>query len=263
MILVLAGTKDGREIAAELERSGFSVLVSVQSGYGRSLAQETGLTVSAKSLDADGFSSLISDQAIRIIVDASHPYAVNVSKNALCAAERSGVRYVRYERPALPLPAYDKLYLAGDAAEAAQLSAELGRVIFLTTGSRSLAVFKRHPLLAQHRLVARVLPDPAVLAECLALGFLPRDIVAVQGPFSQALNMALFKEFGSEVVITKNSGLVGGSDEKFKAAVELGLNLVVIDRPVLDYKNVVNSGEAVINFVREVENGFYHSAAKN
>jgi precorrin-6A/cobalt-precorrin-6A reductase len=251
MIFVLAGTKDGREIAAEIASLGYPVVVSVVSDYGRNLVQEDTLTVSAGPLDAAGLSDLIRQRRIRVVIDASHPYAAGVSRNALTACQACGINYLRYERPAVPLPSYDRLHVVADTAAAAKVAASLGKVLFLTTGSRMLKVFKNEPLLSNHRLIARVLPEPGVLAECLALGFTPRDIVALQGPFSHELNMALFKEYGSEVVVTKNSGKVGGSDSKFSAALALGLELVVIDRPAVDYENIVHTNDDIIKFVKE------------
>jgi precorrin-6A/cobalt-precorrin-6A reductase len=84
------------------------------------------------------------------------------------------------------------------------------------------------------------------------MGFKPRDIVALQGPFSHELNVALFTAYAAEVVVTKNSGAIGGSDTKFTAAVALSLPLVIIDRPAVQYSAVVASIPAVINFVKEV-----------
>ncbi|EAX47823.1 precorrin-6x reductase [Thermosinus carboxydivorans Nor1] len=251
MILVLAGTQDGRELAALLERAGFSVLVSVVSGYGRDLAQQTGLFVHTGPLDRDGLYNLIRTRAIKLVVDASHPYAAGASENAIAACQRAGVPYLRYERPGTPLPRYERLYVADNAAAAARMAAQLGRTIFLTVGSRALALFKQEPLLRSHRLVARVLPDPTVMAECLQLGFSPRDIIAMQGPFSHELNVAMFRDCGAEVVVTKNSGAIGGTDTKFSAAMELGLSLVVIDRPRIDYGRKASSPAEVLDYLRE------------
>jgi precorrin-6A/cobalt-precorrin-6A reductase len=251
MILVIAGTKDGRELALRIAENGYRVLVSVVSRYGGELVRQENLAVHTGALDAEGLADLIRQHGIKAVVDASHPYAANVSRNTLTACEQCGIKYLRYERPAVPLPVYDRLYVAADAAEAARLAANLGKVVFLTTGSRTLGVFKQAPALAGHRLIARVLPDLEVLQECLSLGFSPADIVAVQGPFSHALNVALFSEFGAEVVVTKNSGEVGGSDSKFSAAMELGLPIVVIDRPTVSYQYVVSDSEAVIAFIKE------------
>jgi len=251
VILVLAGTQDGREVAANLAGRGWPVAAAVVSGYGRDLFGGS-LPVHTGPLDAAGLAALIARQGVRAVVDASHPYAAAASANAQAACAAAGVPYLRYERPAAPLPAYGKLHRASDAAAAARVAAGLGRVIFLTTGSRTLAVFKNEPLLAGRRLIARVLPEPGVVAVCRRLGFSPRDIVAMQGPFSRELNIALFREHAAEAVVTKNSGHIGGADSKFAAAAELGLPLVVIDRPAIAYSRVAKDFEAVAGFVREV-----------
>lgn len=252
MILLLAGTKDGRELAAELTSKGYPVLATVISSYGRELAEANGISVDDGILDEAGLEKVIAEKGIKLVVDVTHPYAAVVSRNAMAACEQLGVRYLRYERPTVPLPSYDRLHVVKDATEAALCAARLGKVIFLTTGSRTLPVFKAEPELATARLIARVLPEPKVIAECIELGFTPGDIVAIQGPFSHDLNVALFKEYGAEVVITKNSGLIGGSDSKFSAAVTLGLHLVVIDRPQIDYRNIVSSFSEVFKIVGEV-----------
>lgn len=246
MILVLAGTQDGRELAACLATSGYQVMVSVISDYGRSLAELPGICVHTGQLTLAGMQEFIVAQRIKAVVDASHPYAANVSANAMAACETSGIDYIRYERSEVSVPDYVQLHMAKDAAEAARIAAGLGKVIFLTTGSRTLKIFKTEPLLATCRLIARVLPQPDVITECMELGFNPGDIVAIQGPFSHALNVALFKEYGTEVVITKNSGTIGGADTKMSAAMELGLPLIVIGRPAIAYKNLCRTNAEVM-----------------
>ncbi|QDR80360.1 precorrin-6A reductase [Sporomusa termitida] len=253
MILVLAGTLDGRELAAKLTAMGYPVVVSVISDYGRNLAEAPGLSVLVGQLALEDMKQLIGARAIKVLVDASHPYAVNGSINAMAACEATGIQYIRYERAEVSVPAdYSRLYTAGNAGEAAIIAAGLGRVIFLTTGSRTLGLFKNEPLLASCRLIARVLPQPEVIAECIELGFNPGDIVAMQGPFSHCFNVAMFKEYATEVIITKNSGSIGGADTKISAAVELNLPVIVIGRPAVAYKNLCLTRQEVINMVLEV-----------
>lgn len=254
MILVLAGTQDGRQLAARLAES-HEVMVSVVSQYGRQLAGESHVQAQEGMLDTPGMMELFRSRQVKILVDASHPYAANVSRNAMEACENGGVAYLRYERPQAALPVYDKLYRAESYEMAAEQAMALGKVIFLTTGSRHLKIFKAAADSTIHRLIARVLPEPGVLTECLTLGFQPRDIVAMQGPFSHELNKTLFQEFGTEVVVSKNSGQVGGSDTKFSAAMELGLPLVIIDRPSLRYKMVVTSFAEVLDYVNKHPTG--------
>lgn len=252
MILVLAGTQDGRELAARLANSGYPLILSVVSEYGKQIACQERMRVIAGGLDRRAMERLIRDEAVKLIIDASHPYAAAVSQNAMQAAAQTKILYLRYERPEVALPDYEKLWLADNPAEAARKAASLGRIIFLTTGSRTLAVYKQEAALQECRLIARVLPDSEVIAECVRLGFAPRDIVAMQGPFSVELNKELFRSFGTEVVISKNSGEIGGTDTKLAAAIELGIHLVMIGRPPVSYTRKVDSQAAVLRYLEEV-----------
>lgn len=252
MILVLAGTKDGRQMAASLAQSGYIVIVSVVSQYGRALAEQGNLVVYSDPLNKNGMIDLIKLKNVKMVIDASHPYAVNVSKNAMEACISANVVYLRYERPATILPRYDKLCVVSGYQEAASKASDFGQTIFLTTGSRALETFKREHKLRDHRIVARIIPDPEAIIKCFNLGFSIRDIIALQGPFSHQLNVAMFKEYNADVVIMKNSGQIGGSDTKISAAIELGLPLIVIDRPKVNYHNFVNNYTEVLLKVREV-----------
>lgn len=252
MILVVAGTQDGRALAAALAAAGAPVIVSVTSAYGRQLAANRLYQVREGILDAAGFRELFSERRIRGVIDASHPYAANVSATLLAVCREAAVPYLRYERPQAPLPAYEKLRLAETAEAAAALAASLGKVIMLTTGSHTLACYKTAADQAGARLIARILPEPGVLAQVLALGILPRDIVAMQGPFSVETNVALIGQFGADVLVTKNSGSVGGADAKFQAAMQKNIWLVVIDKPALAYGSAVHDRAAAITWAKEV-----------
>lgn len=231
MIWVLAGTQDGREIASALaSKRKETVLVTVVSEYGKKLAELPNVKVLVGSLDGAAMRDVIKQYHITFLVDASHPYALQVTDTARQACMELATTYVRYERPPVPLPDYDKLVVVSSAEAAAEAASALGQVVFLTTGSRTLAVFAQSPALKNHRLIARVLPDAAVIGECQALGFTPKDIVALQGPFSEELNCALFQQYEADVIIMKNSGVIGGSDSKLAAAMKLQLAVVVIER---------------------------------
>lgn len=252
MILVLAGTKDGRNLAVEIADQGYPVIVSVISQYASELARAENLDVNAVTLDVFSMIELIKTRQISIVIDASHPYAVNVSRNAMQACRDTNIKYLRYERAAVDLPQYVNMYRVCSYHDAAIKAAELGKTIFLTTGSRMLEVFKSAEQLSDHRLIVRVLPDYEVLAKCSELGFAPRDIVALQGPFSHDFNQAMFLEYGADVIITKNSGNVGGTDTKISAAMTLGLSIVVIDRPSINYDKVVFTFNDILTNIQEV-----------
>ena len=249
MILVLAGTLDGREIAAGLTDAGYEVMASVVSDYGRILAEQSGVKAQAAAMTDRELAQFIRDEGITLLVDATHPYAVNVSRNAAGAAKEAQIPCIRYERPSSDLPKYAKLLVAKDMKEAAELAVKAGKTIFLTTGSHTLALF-RAAATADCRLIARVLPQPDVITACLEAGFLPGDIVAVQGPFSQELNRAFFQEYKADVMVTKNSGAVGGTDSKIAAAMELNMTVVVVQRPPASGTETMSSVPDLLEYLK-------------
>ena len=246
-IFVIAGTEDGRELAGFLLSKGFDVTASVVSSYGRQLLEYYhGLKINDRKLDAEELAAYLLEHGIEAVIDASHPYAENVSANAMKACRENELPCIRYERLEHELT-YDKIYHANNYEAAADLSGKLGHNIFLTTGSRSLKIFVER--LPNANLIARVLPTSTVLSECERLGLTPKNIVAMLGPFTKEMNTAMFRQFRADVIVTKNSGTVGGIDEKIDAAAQLGLPVVVIDRPKIFYDNLAHTFDDVLKFL--------------
>ena len=250
MILVLAGTQDGREIAAGLREAGYEVIASVVSEYGRELVAQSGVPVQAAAMNEQELQQFVIQHGIRLMIDATHPYAVNVSRNARQVAANLHIPCLRYERPDSALPIYAKLVLAPDMQRAAEMAVGLGKTVFLTTGSHSLPLFRAAAAGRDCRLIARVLPQPEVIADCIANGFSPADIIAAQGPFSQELNRELFRAYGADVMVTKNSGAIGGTDAKIAAAIELGLIIVVVQRPAALQQQVFETLPALLEYLK-------------
>lgn len=250
MILVLAGTQDGRELTKALLDNKYQVMASVTSDYGKKLLEYDNLTINDHPLDLLELEKTIQDNDINLIVDASHPYAVNISKNAMQICENLNIKYIRYERSTIDLPDYDKIFFAENYQEAASLASKFGKNIFLTTGSRMLHVFINEAVLKNHTIIARVLPDAKVIEECTKLGFTPKTLIAMQGPFSHELNIELYKKYDANIIITKNSGSIGGTDTKITAAMALDLPIIVIDRPKLEYKFLTTSFDEVLSLVK-------------
>ena len=197
MILVLGGTSEARTLAAELRAAGHDVLLSAATEYGARLAAPSGVDVRSGALDEEELAQLVEDAVA--VVDATHPFAELISDGAARACVRAGRPYLRVRRPSGELSA--AVVRAADAAEAARLAVELAlvsasgadderrpRVIFLTVGSKTVATYARAAHGAGVRLVARVLPTQEALAACAGAGLEPRDIVAMQGPASAALD---------------------------------------------------------------------------
>lgn len=250
-IFLVAGTEDGRKLASLLLERGFDVTASVVSDYGRKLLENcAGLKINDRPLDGDELEKILHTENFSCIVDASHPYAKNISANAIQAAQATKIPYVRYERTQIA-PTDEKIFHVNSYESAALKASELGKNIFLTTGSRSLKIFV--DLLRDCNLTVRVLPTAEVLTHCENLGLSPKQIIAMQGAFSAALNVELFRHAQAEVIVTKDSGQIGGTDTKLQAARILNLPVVMIDRPKIFYPNLATTFDDVLKFLEELQ----------
>lgn len=266
MIWIISGTQDGREIGAKLADREIKkdsaqrqqILMTVVSQYGKVLASHEGIDVEVGRFKREDMVRIVKEKNISLILDASHPYAAIVSETARSACKEAGIDYVRFERPEIPLPGYDKLYHAKDEFEAANLAGQLGERILLTTGSKTLATFIKAKALQGKEIWARVLPVSGVIKMCEDLGLKAKYVLAIQGPFSYEMNLAMINDYKADVLVTKNSGLVGGSDTKLKAAINAGIAVIVIDKPVTDLSGfpVFSTQQDILSYMEE-HYGFY------
>lgn len=253
MILLLGGTSDSRELATFLTAAGLQVLVTTVSKYGGLLAEESGLErVLTGALSGDKLAEVLEQNKIRVIVDATHPYAGQISGLAMEVAAKADIRYCRFQRLATLEEGEEasNLHLVENVGQAAQMASQLGDNIFLAIGSKGLADFIGKLPDRKVTVTARVLPDPAVMQECLELGLNPRNIIAMQGPFSHELNVAMFTACGAKVLVTKDSGRAGGTAAKFTAAEQMDMQVVVIARPKITYQNQFSDFDEILNYIK-------------
>ena len=233
MILVLAGTSEGRETAVSLEKEGKAVMASTATVYGGELlAKEFQGDITTRPLNPAEMLQLIKDKQISKVVDATHPFAVQVSRNAREACRQSGTLYERLERNTEMVPEGEGVIRARDLEEAVQLAAGAAGTegnVFITTGSSKLEQYTA--VLDPENLVARILPVRDSLDKCLSLGISPKNIIAMQGPFDEQLNRLLFRRYNAKLVITKESGSTGGTIHKINAAAALRIPVILISRP--------------------------------
>lgn len=224
-VVVFSGTTEGRLFSKELAALGADVLVSVATPLG---AEEqgtlAGITVHCGRLTPEEMAALLA--GADLCVDATHPYAVDATKNIHAACARTGVEYHRLLRAESPLPAGSMVFQS--AAHAAAFLANTSGNILLATGAKELSVFAAlDPL----RLFPRVLPTQEGIASCEAAAVPHKNIIAMQGPFSYALNRALLEQFHIRFLVTKDGGAAGGFAEKAQAAADTGAQLIVLRRP--------------------------------
>ncbi|KGR89110.1 precorrin-6x reductase [Ureibacillus massiliensis 4400831 = CIP 108448 = CCUG 49529] len=244
MILFLAGTSDARTLAVELQKKGYNLLATVVTNSAAISLEEAQVPYYVGRLTKSDMLAMILDKKITTVIDASHPYAEEASKTAMEAANESALPYIRYERPQQeyvhPLVTEVDTY-----EEAALLASEHSGTVMLTTGSKTLATFTKYLLKDSIRLVCRMLPNKENMEKCDALGVKQRDIIAIQGPFSKELNTALYRQYETSLVITKESGKEGSVDEKIEAALELNIPVILIKRPKINYTNQCSTFEEV------------------
>ena len=266
-IIIFGGTTEGNTLSAELAKAGADVTVSVASEYGAEEQIKTsGLTIEEGQKTGEQMRLLL--KGADLCVDATHPYAVVVSENIRSAAAAEDVELLRLKRDSVSLEDLAKapdrqsagvegtgnagngdvcskdgpeIIVADSPEDAARILSEKGGRVLLTTGSKDLPIYAKavDPAL----LYPRVLPLVSSIEACENAGIPHKNIIAVQGPFSEGFNAALISEFGIDLLVTKESGKAGGFLEKIRAAKNCGIPAVVISRPAdegLSYNEVLS-----------------------
>ena len=228
--IVFAGTTEGYALCEFLAENRVSVYACAATEYGGSLLQENEfLHVSAGRLKTEDMEELFRKKNPEIVLDATHPYAAEVTKNIRTACESAGVLYQRILRPEGEKNS-EAIYVESTEEAAAFLSGTEGN-IFLTTGSKELAKFTGIPDYKE-RLFARVLSIPSVIRSCAELGIEGKHLIGMQGPFSAEINEAMLRQFQCSYLVTKDTGLAGGFPEKMEACQRCGVTPVIIGRPL-------------------------------
>ena len=261
-VIIFGGTSEGRMLSECLCRNKIAHTLCVATDYGEEVLEPSEYAhVLQGRLDTQQMADLIQSEQCLVVVDATHPYAVEVSKNIRKACEMTEMKYLRFLRAEEAVIDVKNDVIVSSAAEAAAYLDGQEGAIFLTTGSKELPAFTAG-VHETERLFVRVLPSVQVVASCRELGLEGKQICAMQGPFSEEMNRALLQQTKASWLVTKDTGITGGFPEKVRAARSLGVRLVIIRRPEesgLDYESVLQALEPVLkqkiegNFARILE----------
>lgn len=233
-ILIFAGTTEGRLLAEFLSRQQVPSYVCVATEYGGQLLEENAyLQVSHSRLDESQMQQLIREESIHLTVDATHPYAVEVSANIRKACEAAGCEYIRLLRSSVQTGEEEEMVCVESVEAAVAFLKGTEGNILATTGSKELHKYTAIPDFSE-RVFARVLSTPEVAQHCASLGFTGKHLICMQGPFSEELNTALLKQFDARWLVTKEAGKNGGYEEKIRAAAKAGARVVLIGRPTTE-----------------------------
>ena len=223
MIWIIGGTSEAVELA---ERMGnrYRYLITAATDREKEFIENRNLVV-CRMGEAD-LEDFINRNSIKLIIDVSHPYAFEVTRNAKEAAAKCRIEYIRYVRR----KAEDTEGCIGfdSVRSCLEFLKTVRGCVFFTTGSKNIRDFESAR--GQNRFVYRVLPAAESLKECTDNKVKMKDTIAALGPFSEDFNAAMFREYGADYVVMKDSGKQGGTDEKIRACRKLGVKAVIISR---------------------------------
>ncbi len=263
-IWLIGGTTESAQLARKLAQSQILCTVTVTTTAARSLyrlspyvrVQVGSISPRGKALksttpeisqiDAAMIDDFLQQEQIVAILDATHPYAVEISRMAIAAAVQYHLPYLRYERPELKnhpwqaiacLESFEQL-LAGDYLK--------GQRVLLTVGYKPLPLFGSWQ--EKTTLFARILPSLTSLETALAAGFTSDRIIAIRPPVPANIERELWRHWQISLVVTKASGVAGGEDIKRAVAAELGIPLIAIARPSVNYPQQTSDLSVAIAF---------------
>ena len=220
-LLLLGGTTEGRALAAACAAIPGLEVISSLAGRTSSPLLPVGAVRVGGFGGVDGLVGYLREHRIDAIVDATHPFAATMTAHAVAAAGRAGVPLLVLRRPGWSEQGGDDWRRVPDLGAAAALLPALGERVFLTTGRQSIAAFAE--VHACWFLARSVEPPVAPLPQRL-------EVLLDRGPFTVAGELALLAGHGIDVLVSKDSG---GTTAKLDAARELGLPVVLVDRPPL------------------------------
>jgi precorrin-6A/cobalt-precorrin-6A reductase len=221
-VLVLGGTTEASLLADMLAADPrFTATLSLAGVTRAPLLPRIGYRIGGFG-GIDGLCDWLRIEGVAALIDATHPYAVQISRNAAAAAARLGIARLRIDRPPWQPQPGDRWTRVRDADAAAEALGATPRRVLLTVGSKALAPFGRAPW---HRYVVRCIdaPDPALLPP-------GAELLLARGPFTLDAELALLAERRIDVLVSKNSG-GSATAPKLEAARRLGLPVLMIDRP--------------------------------
>ena len=227
-ILIFAGTTEGRELSELLSEYRIYHYVCVATEYASFLMKENEYAkVHCERMDSDEMSKMIKEEGISLVVDATHPYAYEVSENIRSAASNTGITYLRLKRDLGDTVQNSLIRYFDSNEECAEALTKTEGNILLTTGSKELSVYASRESL-KDRLFVRIIPNEESFNICRENGINAKHIIAMQGPFTLGMNEAISDMLDISFMVTKQSGANGGFENKVECALKKNIDLFVI-----------------------------------
>ena len=227
-VLIFAGTTEGRTLSEYLSENRIEHTVCVATEYGEEvLSASSYMTIHQGRMGVSEMEKLMQTGSFAAVVDATHPYAVEVTANIREASQEAKLPYLRLKR-CLDTETEGSVFYFHSNEECAEALEKTEGNILLTTGSKELETYCSRPLV-KDRLYVRILPGMESISICTELGIKGKQMIAMQGPFSTEMNEAILHQYEIACMVTKKSGRQGGYPEKLEAAERAGIPVYVIE----------------------------------
>ena len=245
MIWVIGGTKDSRDFIESFPFKEKLVVTTATEYGGKLLENIENIKVFCKRLDLEGMNKFIEENNIEKIIDLSHPYAEEVSRNAIECSRVKEIDYIRFERE--NLVSEDGVIEFSELDFLIKYLENLEGNILVTLGSNNLHKFQN--IKNKSNIYFRILPKWEMIKKAEDLGVLPKNIIAMQGPFSKELNVAMMRQLNIKYIVSKKGGNTGGEREKIDSAKEIGAISIMLSRPNVEYPVVFSHIEKLIKYI--------------
>ncbi len=226
-ILLFGGTTEGRLLTEYLSDTNVTVDVCVATEYGKELLQQKqNITVHFGRMDLKQMKTFLSQKQYCCVIDATHPYALEVTQNVMHACEYHNIPYYRILRENNNTE-YG-IYMENIEQAIDYLKNTEGNIL-LTTGSKEIHKFTALPNFSE-RVYARVLPCIDSITICQNSGLTAKHIICMQGPFSKDMNVEHIKHTNAKYIVTKQSGYAGGFQQKIDATIQCHATAIILAR---------------------------------
>lgn len=246
-VFLLGGTKDSINIIKHL-KSNFDVeiLTTTTTEYGARLAEEGGSDETiARPLLKDEIKRIFIEGNYDILIDATHPFASHITQTSVSIARELEIPYIRFERPTTNLENIDTSHIRyvnsfDDAGKLIENEFSEGNVLHFAGANTMKDIVK---YVSVDRFYPRILKVEKSIQKCEELNIDPSHIIPMTGAATKSENIDLIEKYDASVIITKESGEIGGVVEKIEAAGEKNIAVVMIQRPkieMLEKTDIVN-----------------------
>lgn len=231
-ILIFAGTTEGRKLSEYLAEAEINHTICVATEYGEVVLRRHPLVkVHQGRMNQKQIEKFLRNGKFDVVVDATHPFAKEVTYNIQAALKEMGwigitIPYLRLKRDGISERETCITYFETNEECAKALEDTEGNIL-LTTGSKELYKYCVSEGI-KHRLYVRVLPSVESLSLCTEQGICGKQVIAMQGPFTTEMNEAVIRQYEIAYLVTKESGVPGGYQEKINAAKRTGVRIFVI-----------------------------------